>query len=197
MHGSGSGSGSGGFTLLEIMVAITVAAILLAIAVPSLTMFIQNSRETSEADSLVASLDYARSEAVKLDANVEVCASTDEMTCSGSVAPGGWAGGWIVFETVGAGTTVLQVMPALGAGNTLSSAFDGANVSEVTFQANGFVQAAAGAAAPIFQPTYFTLCDTRGAGYARDIEVSATGAIQAAPTADQTMDNPPEPLSCP
>lgn len=186
---------AGGFTLLELMVTVTVGAILMAIAVPSLTRFIQDSRLTSEGESLMASLDYARSEAVKRDASVEVCASADGATCSGSTSAGGWATGWIVETAGGVGPTVLQVMAALGNGNTLSSAFNNGGVSEITFQPNGFVQAAAGSG--IYKTTYFTLCDTRGPTYARDIEVTAVGGVQSATTPGQTLGNPPQGLACP
>lgn len=180
-----------GFSLLELLVTMAIAAILLAIAVPSLTTFLQNNRQDSEADSLISSLAYARSEAVKRGANVEVCASADGATCSGSTS---WSTGWIV-ETPAATPPVLQVMPQLGAGNTLAGTFNAGGVSEVTFQPNGLVQAAGGSG--VFLTTYFRLCDARGATYARDIEVTAIGAVQASPTPGQTMDNPPVGLTCP
>lgn len=180
-----------GFTLLELLVAVSIAAILVGIAVPSLTSFIQNSREDSEADSLISSLGYARSEAVKRDADVTICASTDGSTCSGSTS---WGSGWII-ETTTAPVTVLQSIPQLGASNTLSGNLNGAAVSSVTFQQNGFDKAAAGAG--VYATTYFTLCDTRGATYARDIEITAIGAVQASQTPGQTMDSPPKALTCP
>lgn len=183
-----------GFSLLELLVTISVAAILIAIAVPSLTMFIQNSREDAQADSLISSLEYARSEAVKRDANVEVCASADQATCSNAAS---WATGWIV-ETVAtppAAPTVLQVMSQLSGNNTLTGAFNGAAVTQVTFQPNGFVQAAGGAG--VYVNTYFTLCDSRGASKARDIEITGIGAVQASSTAGQNLDTPPKALACP
>lgn len=183
-----------GFSLLELLVTISVAAILIAIAVPSLSLFIQNSREDAQADSLISSLQYARSEAVKRDADVEVCASTDQATCSGAA---NWATGWIVeaVPTPPAAATVLQVMPQLGGNNTLSGTFNGAGVTQVTFQPNGFVKAAGGAG--VYLNTYFTLCDSRGATYARDIEITGIGAVQASSTPGQTLDTPSKALACP
>ena len=173
-----------GFTLFELFVTLAVAGILLAFAAPSLTVFVQNTRETSEANSLVMSLDYARSEAIKQDANIEICTSNDGVNCSGNAAPGGWASGWIVLTT-NAAPTVLQVMPALGAPNTLSAAFNGNNIASVIFQANGFVQAAAGSG--VYQTTFFTLCDARGAAFARDVEITPIGGVQSSATAGQNL----------
>ena len=191
-------SRQGGFTLLELLVAVAVAAILLALAVPALRVFIQNNREDAEADSLISSLDYARSEAVKRDADVEVCASTVDTstpatpTCSGSTT---WNTGWIVETIVPvAGTpAVLQVKSPLAAGNTLSATLGGTGVTQITFQPDGFVAAAAGAG--LYDTTYFTLCDSRGAAYARDIEISAVGAVEASPTPGQTLNG--QALACP
>jgi type IV fimbrial biogenesis protein FimT len=158
---------------------------------PSLTSFVQNSRQTSEANSLIMSLDFARTEAIKEDANVQICASANGQTCSGDVAAGGWWTGWIVqtLPPTPNAPTVLQAMPALGANNTLSATFTVAgvlgNISQVTFQANGFVQAAAGS--NNWTSTYFTLCDVRGSTWARDVEITATGAVQASPTAGETL----------
>lgn len=180
-----------GFTLLELLVTVSVAAILIAIAVPSLTTFVQNSRADSEADSLISSLGYARSEAVKRDATVEICPSTDDTGCSGSSS---WQTGWIVATTT-TPATVLQVVPQLGGSNTLTATFNGAGVTHITFQPNGFVKAAAGAG--VYATTYFTLCDLRGAQYARDVEVSALGGVQSSPTAGQSLDSPPKALTCP
>jgi type IV fimbrial biogenesis protein FimT len=177
---------------MELFVTLAVAGILVAIAMPSLTSFVQNSRQTSEVNSLIMGLDFARSEAIKEDANIQICASANGTTCSGDVNPGGWGTGWIV-QTTSAPATVLQVMSALGANNTLSAAFNGNNVSQVTFQANGFVQAAAGAG--VYATTYFTLCDIRGATWARDVEITPIGAVQSSAKAGQNL--AAAALSCP
>src|SRR5579871_266621 len=81
-----------GFTLVELLVTLSVAAILLAIAMPAFSSFMKNTRLSMEANTLVYDLNLARSEAVKLDTSVEVCASADHVTCS-TVAPD-WATGW-------------------------------------------------------------------------------------------------------
>lgn len=73
-----------GFTLIELMVTIAVAAVLLAIAVPSFTSVINGNRLTGEANELVASLQLARSEAVRRNMQVIVCSSSNGATCADS-----------------------------------------------------------------------------------------------------------------
>ncbi|TNF61933.1 MAG: prepilin-type N-terminal cleavage/methylation domain-containing protein, partial [Burkholderiales bacterium] len=72
-----------GFTLIELMVTITVLAVLLGVGVPSFQATIQGNRITTAANDLVAALQYARSEAVRRGVNVTVCSSNDQSTCSG------------------------------------------------------------------------------------------------------------------
>lgn len=116
-----------GFTLIELMVTIAVAAILLSIAVPNFQMFVMNNRMASQANDLITALSLARSEAVKRAANVTVCASSDGATCTGS-----WGDGWIVRDAAG---TPIRVQQALSGASTLSGGADVA--SAITFTASG------------------------------------------------------------
>lgn len=61
-----------GFTLIELMVALTVAAALATLAVPAFRDQFQKRRIKGAADNLYASLQYARSEAVKRNRGVHV-----------------------------------------------------------------------------------------------------------------------------
>lgn len=62
-----------GFTLIELMVTMSVAVILAAVAVPSFVDFIRNLRSATVANDLVTSLNSARSEAIKRNATVRLC----------------------------------------------------------------------------------------------------------------------------
>lgn len=90
-----------GFTLLELMVVVVIAAILMGVAVPALGDWIRNARLTSTANDLVASLHHARSESIKRRLPVVLCASANPLsegvtlTCNGSATLTG--AGWIVF----------------------------------------------------------------------------------------------------
>ena len=61
-----------GFTLLELMVAIAVLAILVTIGVPSFQTLIQNNRVVTQTNELVTALNFARTEAVKRGRPVQV-----------------------------------------------------------------------------------------------------------------------------
>ncbi len=65
----------GGFTLVELMVTIFVAAILMAIAVPSFKHIIASSRLTTVSNSLVDALNTARMEAIKRNSDTQFCAN--------------------------------------------------------------------------------------------------------------------------
>ncbi len=75
-----------GFTLIELMVTLTVAAILLAIAVPSFTYLTVSSKLTTTANDLVAALNVARSEAIKRNTVVNVNADGSVSITAGSPA---------------------------------------------------------------------------------------------------------------
>jgi type IV fimbrial biogenesis protein FimT len=58
-------AGDGGFTLVELMVVLAILTVLLVLATPSFTSFVRNSELAAAAHSFVASLNAARSEAMK------------------------------------------------------------------------------------------------------------------------------------
>jgi len=104
-----------GFTIIELMVVITVLAVLLGVGVPSFQTTIQGNRITTSANDVVAALQFARSEAVRRGVNVTLCSSNDQTTCSGV-----WTDGWVVRGPVAADPP-LRVWPALRPGMTLAA----------------------------------------------------------------------------
>lgn len=87
-----------GFTLIEILVTLSVLAILLALAVPSLQSLVRNNRLTGLTNDLVSALNFSRSEAVKRGGRITICKSAN----SGAVAPicstsASWQNGWLIF----------------------------------------------------------------------------------------------------
>ena len=97
-----------GFTLIELMITIFILAILVSIAVPAMTSFMNSNRLTAHTSELKQAIQYARSEAVSRNQDVSICASSDGATCTGD---GDWTQGWIV-RLAGDGT-VLRVWNGL------------------------------------------------------------------------------------
>ncbi len=92
-----------GFTLIELMVTIAIAAILITLAAPSFKGLIQSNSISSSVNMFMADLRYARSEAVRRGGTVVMCRSDSpeaaNPTCGSGSGPGGngWVSGWIIF----------------------------------------------------------------------------------------------------
>lgn len=100
---------SRGFTLIELMITLVLAAIILALGVPGFQDIVRNNRAATQSNELVAALSLARSEAVKRGARVSLCPSTDQASCTGGTD---WAGGWIVFRDIAANDGAPPVVEA-------------------------------------------------------------------------------------
>ncbi len=78
--------GARGFTLIELMVTIAIAAILMMVAVPSVTAFQRNAELTSTTNSLLAAINAARGEALKRGMNAMVVPAVGTNWNSGIIA---------------------------------------------------------------------------------------------------------------
>ena len=140
-----------GFTLLELLITLVLVSIVMAIGLPSMRDFIKNDRLSTQINTLVGHLAYARSEAVTRHLPVVVCASNNQSSCSSN----NWADGWIIFTDVdnsgdvSAGEEVLRAQQLLSGNNTLVSTTG----SSVVYDNRGFAPTSTGS---------FSLCDDRG-----------------------------------
>lgn len=87
-----------GFTLIELMVTVAIATILMLVAVPSLTTYRRNADLTSTTNTLVASINAARGEALKRGVSAMVVP-----TNNGS----DWTTGWVVFVDLDSSRTYV------------------------------------------------------------------------------------------
>lgn len=83
-----------GFTVMEILVSLSVVAILAAIAAPSFQGFINEQRLGSTMSELANDLNLARGEAIKRNARVLLCARNSAGT--GCASAPDWQSGWVV-----------------------------------------------------------------------------------------------------
>jgi type IV fimbrial biogenesis protein FimT len=87
-----------GLTLVELMVAVSILAVVLAIAAPSYRQFGRSTRVVTQASELYGALSYARSESMRRGVRVTVCRSADPQASSPACSTSGsWASGWLVF----------------------------------------------------------------------------------------------------
>lgn len=154
-----------GFTLVELLIVVAIAAILATVGTPSFLGTITNYRISAEVNGLVGDLQYARSEAVKQGIPVEVCISTDSKTCStGSTS---WAAGHIVVTSppgsncsqANGNCTLLRAQQAFSGSDTAS---DLANqTASIAFNREGFAGVPSTASwngfAPLGQALYITV----------------------------------------
>lgn len=157
-----------GFTLIELMVSLSVASIILTIAVPGFQTIVQNNRMTTDLNRLVTDLNLTRIEAIKRGDDVTMCQRNSAGTeCNDASA---WEQGWIIFSdpnrngVVDAGEVIIRVAQKLDANITLTY-----RKNRVTFTAQGFAYGFAGS---------FVMSDTRGAGYSKKRVISNTGRIR-------------------
>lgn len=125
-----------GFTLLELMVTLFIASILFAVAIPSFKQMSARNRLVTYANDLIASVNFARSEAVRRGAPVSICHTDDGATCSGS-----WSDGWITFSDPDGDGDIAKVEDIVRIHEALDSKYtltpDDSFATHVTYGADG------------------------------------------------------------
>ncbi len=172
-----------GFTLLELMLVVTIAGLMLAYGVPAMGNYFRNARITAAANDVMAALHFTRSEAIKRRLPVTLCTSADAINADSSANPNPTCAnsplltGWIAFIDTNqsgqrdAGEAVLLQHEPMPATVTARSS---ANPFRITYLLNGFALNANAA--------QLVLCDERGniatggqLSSARGIQIAVTG----------------------
>ncbi|MEP6483389.1 MAG: GspH/FimT family pseudopilin [Rudaea sp.] len=165
-----------GFTLIELMITLVVAAILCAVSFPALGGLVHSAESRAARDAMFATLSLARNTAVTRQNEIVVCPSSDQQTCDDDLW---WHNGWIVFEDKNrdghrdADETIIETVQAQP-GMTIATS---AARLHLTYRSDG--------TSPGTNAT-FTFCEKLTARNAGTIVVSNAGrARQTNPTAGQ------------
>jgi len=163
----------GGFTLLELMVTVAMAAIVLTTGVPGFQTIVKNNRLTTATNGLVGALGLARSEAVKRGVRITVCKSADGAAC---ISTGDWSQGWIVFTDLdndgvydpadSPPETLLRVQDAMNGSLTMVGNANVAN--RISYVASG----------RSMQLGTVAVCDDRSGNVGKSIVINRTGRVR-------------------
>jgi len=187
-----------GFTVLEMMLAVAILAVLVSFGLPNFRDFIRNARMAAAANDLLADMNLARSEAIKRRVPVTLCKSQDAATCDASSTS--QFRGWIVYvddadateETTDDGDGTVDSGEVVLRSSVISPDIDSAigegNFS--TFVSSGFIR-------PSADLEYVLFCDSRGNtvtsggdSAARAITITATGRAALTRNIDIIEDEP-------
>jgi type IV fimbrial biogenesis protein FimT len=176
-----------GFTLIELMMTLAVAAVILTLGVPSYQSFVRNARLIEQTNAIVVDLQFARSEALKRRQPVMLCRSADPTagtpSCGGSAND--WSSGWLVFVDANADGSYSP------ADDTLLRA-KSVTLDTVKIKANSTADGSMGIAyryngrlnIPVGATARFTVCDDRNAdadfdeAYGRELSLTRVGNLK-------------------
>lgn len=170
-----------GFSLVELIVTVSVLAILGGLAAPAFTGMWLDSQRTTAVNGFIHSVFLARSSAIQSGRTVTICRSIDGQSCSPT---GDWQSGWIVFLNSDddqpperdANETLLSVFPAWRGGSISSNRPTYSFRPHVHRIVNGSV----------------TFCDRRGSSQARAVIINTAGRPRVS-----SRDSSGQPLRCP
>lgn len=155
------------FTLVELVITLTIVGVLAAITLPSIGRFVQSNRLVSVTNNFAGTLSLARSEALKRATGAGVCPSITGTACVGT----NWATGWIVFIDVDgnsawtASDLVIRVYEPVTADVSING-----SSSLIVYDSQGRV--------PTNGVGAYVVCNTR-LGQNRTIELNTSGRFRS------------------
>jgi type IV fimbrial biogenesis protein FimT len=164
-----------GFTMIELLTAVAVAAVLMVIAVPNYQEMVKNNCLTNDANALVSSVQLARSEAIKRSTKATLTADNP------GVSTNEWGLGWkVTLDEDSNGNGTLDPGEDYNDNGTLDNAAvvrqvdltctkttidETANTTSLVYDSDGFSNTSA----------KFDICDSRTGETGRQVTISFTG----------------------
>ncbi len=127
-----------GFTMVEVMVVLSITAIIVAFATPSFMNIVANNRVVAASNELVTALNLAKSAAVRSGDKTILCKSPVANQCDDTAA---WNDGLLLFldsdnnGNVNNDEKIIKVIPA--SEDNLNFAYTGSSPNFIRFNANG------------------------------------------------------------
>jgi len=127
-----------GFTLVEVLVVLSITAIIVGAATPSFMNIVANNRVAVASNELLTTLNLAKGEAVRSGMTTVLCTSQTGSQCNDAA---NWSDGLILFQdndnsgNVNNNESVIKVISA--SDDSLEFAYGTANINRVNFSANG------------------------------------------------------------
>ena len=122
---------SSGFTLIELMIVLTIVAVVLVLAPPGMRQLSLSTNLKTYSFDILSSVHLSRSEAIKRNTPVTLCVSSDGATCAGS---GDWEQGWIVLAADG---TVIKHAQSAMEGYRITGSATAPGSHTMVFQPTG------------------------------------------------------------
>lgn len=169
-----------GFTLVELMITVAVAAVLVMIAVPSFSRIVNANRLSTAANEIVGALNVARMEAIKRNAGTQFCsdlAGNNNTDTLGSACGTLGGPGAVVALTNGTPSTVL--VRTSSAALTLPVQLSG-NITAIRYTSQGLGYNAKLSSSSLYSNTIATICTTALSSNNVIVISMATGSIVTA-----------------
>lgn len=170
-----------GFTLVELMVTIAVAAILIMIAVPNFSSIVNANRLTTAADAVVGGLNVARMEAIKRNSGTQFCSdlagNNNTDTLGGACGTLGGPGAVVALT---GGTTPATVLVRNSVAQLTAPVQLSGDITAIRYTSQGLGYNATLSSSSLFNGTVATVCSTALSSNNRIDIGMTTGSVVAA-----------------
>ncbi len=157
-----------GFTLVELMIVVAVAAVILGLGLPSFLTMIENTKLRNVKGDMLDMIRVARLTAVEQKAYVTACGSTDGTSCSSSADD--WSNIILLLQGQGDDATVLQRIRVNDRAKVIKSNTD---TLAINFEPTGWV--------PDDQSSFYICPDDLENDKAYRLVLSMSGKVRSEP----------------